>query len=200
MSKTKKTQSNQPSTTTALSILFTLLIGSAVSSNVNADHREYRHERGGDFGRVTQVEPVYRTVTQRVPIEECWIETIERERTVGNHQTRRSTLIGGLVGAAVGSKISSRHHIGNDNLGILAGTIIGASIGHEAGQKRGRNDVTVIESRDIERCETTYQTRREQQLVGYDVSYRYHGRMYRTHTREHPGRKIHVSNNFRRTY
>ena len=195
-----KTTPTRQSFTTTTSLLIALLIGGAVSNNVSADHRENRHDRGGDFARVTHVEPVYRMVKQRAPIESCWIETVEHERRVSNHQSRRSTVIGGLIGAAIGSKVSARHHIGNDNLGILAGTIIGASIGHEVGQNRGRNDVTVIESQDIERCETSYQVRREEQLVGYDVSYRHHGRIYRTHTKEHPGRKIKVRDDFRHGY
>ncbi len=186
------------------SFIAVLLAGASLSAsnNASADHREYRDKRNTHYARVTHVEPIYRTVKHRVPIEQCWIETVERERRLANHRSRRSTIIGGLIGAAVGSKISTRHHTGhrNDHIGILAGSIIGASIGHEAGKKHRRDDIRVIESRDIERCETTYQVHRQEQLIGYDVSYRHHGRMYRTHTKDHPGRKIRVRENYRRSY
>ncbi|MGH1471746.1 MAG: glycine zipper 2TM domain-containing protein [Cellvibrionaceae bacterium] len=175
------------------------------ASTVNADHRDYRHdryERNSHYVRVTHVEPIYRMVKHREPVEQCWIETVERERRVNNHRSRRSTVIGGLIGAAVGSKISSRHHSGhrNDHIGILAGSIIGASIGHNAGKKHRDDNIRIIETRDVERCETTYRIHREKRLIGYDVSYRQNGRIYRTHTKNHPGRKIRVQHARRYNY
>lgn len=162
------------------------------------DHRHDRdfkydrkHDREYRYARVTHVEPVYRVVRRQVPVEQCWIESVERERSTSNHRSRRATLLGGLIGAAAGSKIS-HHHGDSHHLGALAGSIIGASIGHSAGKKH-HGDRRVIEVRDVERCETTYHTKRKKRLVGYDVSYRLHGRIYRTHMKDHPGRKIKIA-------
>jgi uncharacterized protein YcfJ len=42
------------------------------------------------------------------------------------------------------------------------------------------------------RCEVTQQTSYEEELVGYDVTYRYQGRIFTTRTQEHPGKRIPV--------
>ncbi|OED39632.1 hypothetical protein AB833_14640 [Chromatiales bacterium (ex Bugula neritina AB1)] len=39
-------------------------------------------------------------------------------------------------------------------------------------------------------CTTTNHTHKERQLQGYDVTYRYRGQEFRTHTSQHPGKRI----------
>ncbi len=134
-----------------------------------------------DYARVTHAKPIYQTVSRRVPVEKCHIETVRVDR----HHNDGRTLVGGLVGAAVGHKLGDKRH--QKNVGALAGAIIGASIAestkHDHGHRRYR---------DVERCSTRYDVERHRELIGYDVTYRYRGESYFTRTDSHPGERIRV--------
>ena len=103
------------------------------------------------------------------------------------------TIAGGVIGGVVGRQFGSGN--GRDAMTVL-GTLIGASIGHEAG-RREHHDYddyghARVRSHPIERCETHYTTREERELDGYRVTYRFAGREYTTRTQEHPGNRIRV--------
>ena len=49
-----------------------------------------------------------------------------------------------------------------------------------------------LHSTPMERCETRTITTTERQISSYDVTYRFHGRIYHTNTRQHPGDRIAV--------
>jgi uncharacterized protein YcfJ len=42
-------------------------------------------------------------------------------------------------------------------------------------------------------CETRTEYQTDERVVGYDVEYEYHGRIYHTRTDSHPGRRIRVA-------
>lgn len=141
----------------------------------NYDNRDY-----GDYGRVVAARPIYRQVAIEVPRESCRVQTVARERRNGD--SFAGTVVGGLVGAAIG------HEIGNGRGSATAvGGLIGASIGNDAGSSRS------VRYRDEEVCRTQYRTEYEQRIIGYDVSYSYNGRMYQTRTDRHPGDRIAVA-------
>lgn len=138
-----------------------------------------------DYGRVLSARPIYRRVAVDVPRESCQVETYRRETRSGG-DSFAGTVVGGLIGAAVG------HEVGNGRGGATAvGGLIGASIGNDANKRR------VVSYQDEEVCRTHYSTEYEQQLVGYDVSYSYLGRIYQTRTDRHPGDRIAVAVNVR---
>jgi uncharacterized protein YcfJ len=108
------------------------------------------------------------------------VETIAREDRRRSGDSFGGTVVGGLVGAAIG------HEIGNGRGAATAvGGLIGASIGNDAA--RGSRTVSY---RDEEVCRQSYRTEYEQRIVGYDVSYSYQGRIYQTRTDHHPGDRI----------
>jgi len=135
----------------------------------------------GDYGRVVDARPIYRRVAVEVPREYCGVRTVAREEYRRDSDSFGGTVVGGLVGAAIG------HEIGNGRGGATAvGGLIGASIGNDASKGR------TVRYRDEEVCRTEYRTEYQQRIVGYDVSYSYQGRMYQTHTDRHPGDRIAV--------
>lgn len=140
-----------------------------------------------DYARVTRVVPLYEQVAHQRPEQQCRVETVAYEASP-QHHSATGTIVGTLVGAAIG------HQIGHDKdgkrVGRIAGAVLGASIGHDASAARSDGRV---EYRDEERCETTYTTYYEQQLVGYDVAYRYQGRTYHARTDRDPGPQIQVA-------
>lgn len=163
-----------------------------VAGCASADHgyrRHHHHDHSystydaydhGDYGRVIDARPIYRQVAIEVPSESCRVRTVARESRNGD--SFAGTVVGGLVGAAIG------HELGNGRGSATAvGGLIGASIGNDAGSSRS------VRYRDEEVCRTHYRTEYEQRIIGYDVSYKYNGRVYQTRTDRHPGDRIAIS-------
>lgn len=192
-------------TTSFISAVLGASISMLLANSALADHRHHdRHQHRGhshhqvttyyqvenynDYGRVVSARPIYQRVAIDVPRESCHVQTYARESRRGG-DSFAGTVVGGLVGAAIG------HEIGHGRGGATAvGGLIGASIGNDAGKQR------VVSYRDEEVCNTRYRTEYEQQLVGYDVSYSYLGRIYQTRTDRHPGDRIVVDVNVRPNY
>lgn len=159
-------------------ISVTTLSLTAVNASAHRDHREW--------ARVVDVEPVYHWVSVGVPQQQCWTETVATEVPSSNRVA--STLAGGVIGGVIG------HAAGNDHrsrhVGAAVGTVVGMAIGNDVARKKGHH--SHVEYREVEHCKVVHQTRRERELVGYDVTYRLHGQLHRTHTRHHPGHRIEV--------
>ena len=151
---------------------------------VGAYKAHYAGERY-EYAKVLRVEPVYASV--RVPYDRqvCYNERVyHREPPRGN---TAPVLLGAVVGGLVGNKIDGGHH-------RAAGTAIGALVGGAVA-----NDVTRHRRRpgysypvDQQRCEVRTEYRYEEDLTGYDVTYRYKGEVYHTQTQSHPGERLRV--------
>jgi uncharacterized protein YcfJ len=140
-----------------------------------------------DTAKVIDVEPIYRSVEVSYPERECWDEEVEHYRPDGPRYT--GTVLGGIIGGVVGNKISRGRGRGRD-AATLAGTLLGGAIGHDISQQhRGGRYTKSVERR----CDVTHHTQYEEQLVGYDVTYRYKGREFTTRTHDHPGKRIPVA-------
>lgn len=150
------------------------------------DYDRYAPAREGNvyyaYGEVLDVQPIY--AASRYPRSErvCWDEPVEYyNRGRGN---AGSTLVGALIGGVVGHQIgggSGRH------AATAAGTLLGAAIGHDASRRGGHV------SRGYEqRCEVRRDWEPAQEILGYDVTYRYRGEVYQTRTDYDPGESIRV--------
>lgn len=139
------------------------------------------------WARVVDVDPVYRWVETRVPQRSCWMETVATEVPSSNRVT--STLAGGIIGGAIGHAAGHRHN--NKQLGTAVGAVIGMAIGNDVGRKNEHR--SRVEYHEVEHCKVTHSSRRERELVGYDVVYRLNGSLQRTRTSHHPGNRIQVS-------
>jgi uncharacterized protein YcfJ len=156
---------------------------------------EAGHKRGfQDTAKVVGVEPIYRTVEISVPERRCWDEEV-RHQHAGYHG-HTGTVLGGIIGGVMANKISSGRGRGKD-AATVAGALLGSAIGHDISHKNSRGYTTTSMER---RCEVTHVTEYEEELVGYDVTYRYKGRLFTTRTQEHPGKRIPVSVNVRPDY
>lgn len=111
------------------------------------------------------------------------------ERSHGTQTGRNvATVLGGIVGAALGSKVgggSARY--ATAAVGSMVGGMAGREIYETSQRNRREASVTVC---DPVR-EDAYRDR-EDQVVGYDVTYVYGGREYTTRTDHHPGDRIRV--------
>lgn len=146
-------------------------------------HEAYEESQYGDYGQVLEARPIYQKFAVDIPHEYCNVQTVAREERRDRGDSFAGTVVGGLVGAAIGHEIS--HGRGG---ATAVGGLIGASIGNDV--SRGPRTVRY---HDEEVCSTRYTTEYEQTIVGYDVSYSYQGRIYQTHTIRHPGDRIPVA-------
>lgn len=174
-----------------------MVVTGLMTGTALADHRGDKFDRGegrATWAKVTHVEPITKTFTERVPRESCWQEQVRYEVPVGGgYESATPALLGTLIGAAIGNSLGHSHHKSNRNIKTVAGGLIGASIGADIGRRHSGPQGTRVEYRDEERCEVSYDTRYEERVVGYDVSYRYRGETYRTRMDYDPGKKIQVN-------
>ena len=143
-------------------------------------HHSYQVVEYTEYARVVSSRPIYRTVAVEVPMDSCRVETVAYSERQRSGDSFKGTVVGGLIGAAIG------HEVGRNGHATAAGGLIGAAIGNDVAG--GSRRVTRYEDREV--CSTRYRTEYERQLVGYDVTYRYDGRIYHTETRHHPGDRI----------
>jgi len=176
----------------SLLLISTLASSLLLANNALAD-RDYRHKHKHkhhhtyqvvertEYARVVSSRPIYRTVAVEVPVDSCRVETVAYSERQRGGDSFRGTVVGGLIGAAIG------HEVGRNGHATAAGGLIGAAIGNDVAGGGSRR-VTHYEDREV--CNTRYRTEYERQLIGYDVTYRYDDRIYHTETRHHPGARI----------
>ncbi len=142
-----------------------------------------------DWATVTRVEPVERTYTVRRPVEKCWMETVRVQRPGRSDGSITNELIGGILGGVVGNQFGDGS--GKDAM-TIASAALGASIANDqeklrAGQRDGGGNY-----KEVERCETVYETEEKRERSGYRVSYRYNGHTFTTKMKRGPADSIRV--------
>ena len=176
--------------------------GQSYAPSANVEH---------DFARVISVQPIIDFYQVSVPVEQCYPERVPRDRHANyrGKQTRTPEIVGALIGAAVGRKFGSGR--GKD-VATVAGAVLGGSIGRDVKNSARQRDRRYGNEYDrayeggyggaygdgrgdyqtVSRCEVTQEYRDEEQIVGYDVSYKYNGHVYQTRMPYDPGEKIKV--------
>ncbi len=161
------------------------------------DYGQYDH--AGDSGGyawadVIHVAPIISRHDRPVTRQECYQQPVvyrEPVRYRAARNDRTPALLGGIVGGVIGSQFGS-------GSGRDAATAAGALLGYSAvrdDQRRyggyyvrgGREYV-----RHEDRCTTRMHYEQEESVTGYDVTYSYLGKTYRTTTDHHPGERIEV--------
>lgn len=137
-----------------------------------------------EYAKVVDVQPITETV--QIPTRQQVCEQEMVRRRVPEHRSAAPAIIGSILGGIIGHQFGGGH-------GKTAATIAGAAIGgavatHEQNRRYPPRYYTVNE----QHChtETTWQS--EQQVVAWDVSFKYHGRVYHTTMDEPPGDRIPV--------
>ncbi len=136
-----------------------------------------------DKARVLSSQPLYETVRVNQPEERCWYEQV-RHRGESRSESYTPTIAGAIVGGVVGNQFGKGS--GKDAM-TVAGALLGGSVGNDLGKRPTRGYVT-----REQRCERVDHYREHEELVGYDVKYKYQGKVFHTRTDRDPGKFIDV--------
>lgn len=172
------------------SVLGTFALATLIALPAAARHHDH-HTR---YARVIDARPIYQSASYQVPEQVCHYETVSYRDNDGP-RSYTGTIVGGLVGAAVGHELGNSKR--NKDVGAVAGGLLGATIGRDVSN---RNNRTTTRYRDEQVCQTRYRSEYSQHITGYNVTYRYKGRVYQTQTRHHPGDRIPVDVQVRPAY
>ena len=112
-------------------------------------------------GEVTAVTPIYVTQNKHTPIQTCSIQEVPIYGSDGTQFTGEQ-LIGAIIGGIIGSKVGS----GSGNkIAIGTGAVIGANMG------KNKNGNKIVGYKQVNVCNTVYETSLEQVLQYYRVSW-----------------------------
>lgn len=137
-----------------------------------------------DYAKVVDVQPITETV--QIPHEQkvCRQETVLRR--VLEHRSPAPAIFGAVLGGVIGSRFGGGH-------GKTAATIAGAAIGGAvATNVQYHRYPPKYYNASEQHCyiETDWQS--EERVVAWDVSWKYHGKIYHSTMDEPPGDRIPV--------
>lgn len=168
----------------------TLLASSQISLAGHEYHPPQHSQTGnyGDYADVINVTPAYSYDQVSVPRQQCRNVPDNFRGHDGNPLTSTTgqTVIGGIIGAALGNQIGDGR--GKD-IATVAGGLIGASIGANRANTQQRQHGPSYRRQ----CDTVYSNHSQRRQDGYDVTYRYAGRTYHTRLPYHPGNRMRVN-------
>jgi uncharacterized protein YcfJ len=141
-----------------------------------------------DYARVVDVRPLVTRVRVDEPRRECWDET--RYEAPPRRGVAGPMILGAMIGGALGNQIGRGD---GRRAATVAGAIIGTALGHDAAERRRDRDYDP-EPRPytVQQCDVRYESRWNERIDGYDVTYEYHGRRYHTRLPYDPGDRIRV--------
>lgn len=163
-----------------------------VSAPVMAQGWDRYNEPVYDYAEVVRVDPIIRVVERPHYQHECWDEPVvyrEPPRYVRQRGPRTPAILGGIVGGVIGNQFG---HGGGRDAATAAGAMLGYSMVRDTEYYGGHYEGGREYTRYERRCAPRRDYRPEEQITGYDVTYRYQGRIYHTVTDYPPGATLRV--------
>lgn len=204
MTNTANTKQNlSPRTVIASAVLIATVGAVAIPASAGSygNNRSYDNSTV-DYARVVDVKPVVETYQVSNPVERCWDERITvREPIRDNRHYRNKSktpeILGAIIGGVIGNQVGKRGRGKARDVATVAGAVLGGSVGRDVKHKNsrryndsGRYERTRYET--VQRCEVKESYVTKEEVVGYDVSYKYRGQVFYTQMDQHPGDKIKV--------
>ncbi|HWU68362.1 MAG TPA: glycine zipper 2TM domain-containing protein [Stenotrophobium sp.] len=161
--------------------LLTGLLAATLATSAFAGPRDW--DDGVAYARVVSRTPVYTQVRIAEPAQQCSDQQVVYSEPPRNNVA--GTLLGGIIGGVVGHQFGGGR--GRD-VATAVGAVLGANIGSQSGRYNAGSQQ--VGYRTV--CHTVNSYRYEQRLEGYDVTYRYGGRLYSTRLPYDPGNRMQV--------
>ncbi len=170
-------------------------LGLALSSTAYADGRwdapAYGYQGAPEYAQVVETRPVYTAIQVSQPRQECWQEPVAYAPRNNNNYWFTDGVAGSVVGAIAGGVAG--HQFGKGR-GKDAATALGAIIGAGVGQRVVNSRAPTVNSGSYQtRCQSVPSHYTQQRIDGYDVTYRYQGRLYTTRMPYDPGARLPVN-------
>ena len=174
--------------------ILAILSAIVIVSPARAGHAE-SSDTYYDKAKVISAVPLYKTVSVSTPRRECrQVPVVSYDRRHGGKHYKSATpiILGSVVGAAVGNQFG---HGTGKTVGTIAGGVLGGSVARDVQHRYGdygyqgrghRYETTTTQ------CDTYDEYHDEEQIDGYQVKYRYNGRVYHTRTDTDPGKRMKV--------
>ncbi len=141
--------------------------------------------------RVVDVQPLYKTVSYTVPVEQCHEERVAYHQPYHRRASATGPILGAIIGGAVGNAVG--HSSTNKKVGTVVGAVLGGSIGADvARHQRRQYHSEEVRYRTEEVCRVSSEVREEERADGYRVSYVFGGETYTTRMNRDPGDSIRV--------
>jgi uncharacterized protein YcfJ len=170
----------------------------AVAGSASAQYRGgySSHSPEYDYAEVLSVDPIIDVVSRPVSRDQCWEEPVTYREPVRYHggRDRAPAVMAGIIGGVIGNQFG--HGRGRD-AATAAGAMLGYSMARDSQRRYGNGYYSGgREYRSYEqRCATRTEYYNDERVNGYNVAYRYNGRVYHTVTDYHPGDRIRVEVN-----
>jgi uncharacterized protein YcfJ len=172
-----------------------LAMGLAISGSASAYQDDYGPQY--DWARVVSVDPIIERYDVPVNRDVCYEEPVQYYEPRyayrdGRHRDNTgATMLGALIGGALGNTVG---HGDGRRAATIAGAVIGGSVANNNARRGGYYESGgYVRQGSREVCDTRTEYRSEEEIVGYDVAYRYNGRVYHTRTDTDPGERIRVA-------
>jgi uncharacterized protein YcfJ len=151
------------------------------------------HENDGPryvWARVERVTPIYARSGYPVRREVCEQQpgyVVSQDRYQQGSGSTAGTLLGAVIGGALGNQVG---HGDGRAATTIAGAVIGGAIGNNVTRGPGYYSEQQSYQPGYQNCQVQQGWRAREQVVGYDVIYRWHGNDFQTRTRYAPGERI----------
>ena len=171
-----------------------LFLTVAPLSQAHQDHSYHDtsgHSRGEFKANVVSTDTVYKYVIVRQAQTCCGpldYKSYGRSYDGQSYDNKSAAIAGGILGGLIGHVASDRRHEG---LGTIVGAVIGSSLVHNIDRTNKKHLRTYqVQPKD---CVVTHKKNRKVRVLdGYKVTYRSHGKLYRTFRKNKPSRYIRV--------
>ncbi len=170
-----------------LIVSLALTAGCASADRYVDDYYESSADSFTTEAKVLESSPIYEKVTINKPETRCWNEKVRHRSPGYRSESYTPTIAGAILGGVVGNQFGKGS--GKDAM-TVAGTILGGSIGNDMRNRSYSGQSYVTTER---RCETVDNYHETNELVGYNVKYRYNGRNFWARTDSDPGSYIRVN-------
>lgn len=141
---------------------------------------------GPVYADVLSTQPIYRIVRVNQPQQQCYQQQVVYDDGRNRNNAVAGTLIGGILGGVLGDQFG---HGAGRVLATVGGAAVGASVGNNVASRNDSSPQVGYQ----EQCQTVDAFHDEQQVDGYNVTYRYAGRVYTTRLPYDPGPRLAVN-------
>src|SRR5690348_7517621 len=132
------------------------------------------------WAEVLRVDPVYAPVPDPPPQQQCYPETVTRQDDNHTGGTVLGAIVGGVLGNTVGKGDGRK-------AATVAGAVAGGAIGNRVS---AAHDRTYTTQQTV--CHPVGNYAPQQQIVAYDVEYRFRGDVYMSRVPYDPGERLRV--------